>query len=370
MGVGGLSRDRGDEPQAQDTYDSIVGDLRELRVSAGVIPYAEIARRIGRHRGLVKGDGANHAPARSTVYDAFRLGRSRLNADLVGEIVQALGEDEQSLRRWKHRCYQAQASCERNDPSQAISSPDRAEPTVDTEPQTSRRSRYIYITVVLLACLLLNAFGHAIVGKLHLSLFLDMVGTAAAAIMLGPWYGVAIALLGNATGMAIHGYMALPFALVNAAGALVWGYGVRRSAWGSTLTQFFRLNLTVAVVCTIVAVPILMLGFHGGTGHEADQLTHTFTSSGQNMLIAVLFSNGITSVLDKLATGFIALIIIQGCVSRMKTVDPTFSTPVDNFFRSSDPSTLSIMWPARLYSAVYAHTFRTHTFARSCGVLP
>ena len=315
------------------------------------MPYGEIARRIGRHRGQAKSDGANHAPARSTVYDVFRLGRSRLNSDLVGEIVRALGEDEQSIRQWKHRCYRAQASHERND-CRAATAPIRIEPKIDSEPEKSHRSRYIYIPLVMLACVLLDAFGHALVGKLHLALFLDMIGTATAAIMLGPWYGVAIALLGNTTGMLIHGYMALPFALVNAAGALVWGYGVRRTAWASTLTQFFRLNLAVAVVCTLVAVPILMLGFHGGTGHESDQLTHTFTTSGQNMLSAVLFSNGLTSILDKLATGFIALIVIQGCVTRMKAVDSTFASPVDNFFRSSVRLTPRIVWLGRRYAAV------------------
>lgn len=360
-----MERENSDGFRIEDSFDSVVGDLRELRVSAGVIPYAEIARRIGRHRGLVKGDGANHAPARSTVYDAFRLGRSRLNADLVGEIVQALGEDEQSIRQWKHRCYQTQASCERSESRVAP-----VEPAVEIGPKISSRSRYILVASILFVCLSSNALGYALVGTLHLALYLDMIGTAAAAILLGPWYGVAIAVLGNATGMMIHGPMALLFALVNVAGALVWGYGVRKATWTNSFTSFFRLNLQVAVVCTLVAVPLLMVGYGGGSGHASDHLTSTFTSLGWSQLIAVLFSNGITSVLDKLATGFIALIIIQGCVSRMKTVDPAFSTPVDNFFRSSDRSTPPIMWPARLYSAVYAHTFRTHTCARSCGVLP
>lgn len=328
-----MSRDRGDESQARGTFDSIVGDLRELRVSAGVIPYAEIARRIGRHRGRLNGDGTSHAPARSTIYDAFRLGRSRLNADLLGEIVRALGEDENSVRKWKLRCYQVQASYERNDGRQAASAPDRIEKPVDIKPEKTPHSRVAYIALVMLACVLLDVFGHAIVGKLHLALYLDMIGTATAAIMLGPWYGVVIALLGNTTGMLIHGNMALPFGLVNAAGALVWGYGVRRPGWTSTLTQFFRLNLAVAAVCTIVAVPILMLGFHGGTGHESDQLTHMFTSSGQNLLSAVLLSNGTTSILDKLATGFVALVVIQGCVTRIRKVDSDFSCPVDGFSR-------------------------------------
>ncbi|MGO3032813.1 MAG: hypothetical protein ACTIH8_05620, partial [Microbacterium gubbeenense] len=169
-------------------------------------------------------------------------------------------------------------------------------------------------------------------------------------IMLGPWYGVAIALLGNSVGMLIHGSMALPFALVNAAGALVWGYGVRRSAWASTFPHFFRLNFTAAVVCTLVAVPILIVGYHGGTGHESDQLTQTLTSSGQNLVSAVLLSNGITSILDKLVTGFIALIAIQWCTLRIKSIDSEFVSPVDNFLRFAPRPTARNVWPLRDYS--------------------
>src|SRR5699024_11475941 len=54
----------------------------------------------------------------------------------------------------------------------------------------------------------LPIFGHAVVGTLHLALYLDMIGTAVSAIVLGPWYGVAVAVLGTATGTLIHGTMA------------------------------------------------------------------------------------------------------------------------------------------------------------------
>ncbi|WP_167133405.1 ECF transporter S component [Paramicrobacterium chengjingii] len=351
-----MEQERDDEAKLEGSFDGIVTDLRELRVNTGVVTYAEIARRIGRYRGQLKGDGVNDAPARSTVYDAFRLGRSRLNPELVGEIVRALGEDEQSVRQWMVRCYQVQASSERNCERDAVCTEDPVESPGITQPLKSHRSRYIYVGSVMFACVLLNAFGYALVGKLHLALYLDMVGTAVGAIMLGPWYGVAIAVLGNAAGMTIHGPMALVFALVNVAGALVWGYGVRRSTWAATFTQFFRLNLVVAVVCTLVAVPLLMLGYHGGSGHTSDQLTHTFTSSGQNLLSAVLLSNGITSILDKLATGFIALVVIQRCTSRIKSVDSEFVSPVDNFFRFALRPTTQITRPLCNYSAVLVRT--------------
>lgn len=347
-----MTRQPGDDSQAEDTFDNIVGDLRDLRVRAGVLPYAEIARRIGRHRGQVNGDGVTDAPARSTVYDAFRLGRSRLNAELVGEIVRALGEQEQSVRQWKIRCYKVQSASERDYERQLVFKKEQLEPTREGGPLKPRRSRSIYVGSVMLLCVLLNVLGYALVAKLHLALYLDMVGTAAGAILLGPWYGVAIAVLGNSVGMTIHGPMALVFSLVNVAGALVWGYGVRRPAWTARFTQFFRLSLVVAVVCTLVAVPLLMMGYHGGSGHASDQLTHTFTASGQNLLSAVLLSNGITSILDKLVTGFLALAVIQVCTSRIKAFNTHFSSPMDDFLRLELSSNVRLLSPLRIYSAV------------------
>jgi energy-coupling factor transport system substrate-specific component len=347
----------GDDPQAKDTFDAIANDLRELRINAGVLPYAEIAKRIGRHRGRVNGDGVTDAPARSTVYDAFRPGRTRLNAELVGEIVRALGEDEQAVRRWKLRCYRAQSSTERNFESEPVCTEARVEPSSEPEAPKSRRPRHIYVGAVIVACVLLDLVGHIAVGKLHLALYLDMVGTATASIMLGPWYGVATALLGNAAGMTVHGPMALPFALVNAAGALVWGYGVRRITRPASFGQLFRLNFTTAIVCTLVAVPILVLGYHGGTGHEADQLTHSFTSSGQNLLTAVLLSNGITSILDKLVTGFIALAIVQVLITRIKTVNPAYRNPVDSLFSGRYCLPIRRTFPAQAFTATQNFRF-------------
>src|SRR5699024_7423184 len=47
---------------------------------------------------------------RSTVYDCFRDGRRRLDADAVGEIALALGLPAAALDRWSRRVRQAQAA--------------------------------------------------------------------------------------------------------------------------------------------------------------------------------------------------------------------------------------------------------------------
>lgn len=328
--------DQSEGATTPDTVDRIVADLIELRTNAGVVPYAEIARRIGRRRERAGNDGPSHAPARSTIYDAFRSGRSRLDAELVGDIVIALGEDEQSARTWKIRCYSVQAANER-----------RARPTSEREapapeavaiaeriPDDATR-RILPVLGIMIACIIIDGVGHALVGTLHLALYLDMIGTAVSAIVLGPWYGVAVAILGTATGTLIHGTMALPFALVNVAGALVWGYGVRKRGAPFSFASFFTLNVRVALVCTLVAVPILLVGYHGGTGHEADRLTQTFAATGRSLVPSVLLSNVTTSLLDKLVTGFIALTLIHRLRRHGERTGLTLGVPTVSMFRAA-----------------------------------
>lgn len=302
-----------------ESFDGVASDLRALRTSAGVISYAEIVRRVAKHR-MSSGMSpeASH-PARSTVYDAFKAGRSRINAELVGEIARALGADEPEVRRWVQRCHAAMACSE----TQALvhpvegASPDQG----DTVPGPQARARTKYslrgVIGIMSIGIALNFIGHAIVGTLHLSLYLDMVGTAVVAILLGPWCGAVVAIFGSTAGFAVHGAVALPFGFVNIAGALVWGYGIRRWRLGTSVPRFFVLNLLVAVSCTLVAAPLLVWGFGGGTGHAADGITQTFESFGEPLSLAVLQSNLFTSTADKLLTGFVALAAVCAVRTRM-----------------------------------------------------
>ncbi len=82
------------------TFDQIAGDLQARRAAAGSPSYAEIALRIARIRELRGGAEAHSRPARTTVYDAFREGRRRMDTALVLDIVRALGASEAEVDEW------------------------------------------------------------------------------------------------------------------------------------------------------------------------------------------------------------------------------------------------------------------------------
>ena len=283
-------------------WDPLIEQLQSLRRSAGEPSYAEIARRIGERR---VADGASpHAAriARTTVYDAFRTGRTRVNLDLVREIVEVLGADDGRVDDWVARCV---------DPADAPVADPVADPP---EPAPARRSQ---VALLLIACVAVNLVGRALVDFLDLPIYLDMVGTAVAAIALGPWRGAAVGTATNLIGVLSSGPASIPFALVNVVGALMWGYGVRHGL-GRTLQRFLLLNVLVALACTLVAVPILLLFYDGTTGHGQDTITGTFLDLTHTLLIATGLSNVVVSLADKVISGFVALVIVSALPAALR----------------------------------------------------
>lgn len=185
------------------------------------------------------------------------------------------------------------------------------------------------IVTLIPVCVALNIVGGYIAHALRLPVYLDMIGTAISAIVLGPWWGALVGVLTNSGASLINGPTSLPFMIVNIVGALLWGYGVRSWRLGRTIPRFFLLNIIVAVACTIVAAPIIVLVFGGATGNGADALTGTFLAVGQNLVGSVFSSNILTSLADKIIGGFVALAIIEALPkSLLANVDIVKATPL------------------------------------------
>ncbi len=295
-------------------WDLLAHQLQQLRFGAGEPSYGEIARRVARRR-LEAGLGEHEARvARTTVYDAFRTGRARVNLELVREIVGALGGEDLDVDRWVAQCRRqgdapvpAPAARSTDVPESAAPHPPPPASDATALPAGPPGPRLAMALTGL--CVVANLAGRAVVDVLHLPVFLDMIGTAVAAIALGPWYGVGVGLTSNLAGTAVSGSDSIPFALVNMAGALVWGYGVRRFAMGRTLLRFMGLNVLVAMTCTLVAIPVLVLLYGGGVGHSQDVVTATFVEMTGLLEVAVGLSNMVVSLGDKIISGFVALVV-------------------------------------------------------------
>ncbi|MDF1489176.1 NB-ARC domain-containing protein [Tessaracoccus caeni] len=85
------------------SLDELVARLRARRVEAGSPSYADLALRIAEAR-VARGVARSRLPGRVTVYDCFRDGRRRIDAELLLDIVRVLGADDDEVSVWRQWC--------------------------------------------------------------------------------------------------------------------------------------------------------------------------------------------------------------------------------------------------------------------------
>ncbi|MDT3315592.1 ECF transporter S component [Microbacterium sp. KSW4-11] len=342
-----------DAERATPPHDARLHEaLQSMRFAAGGPSYAEIAARVTRLRASRVGGARSVTVARSTVYDLFRPDRTRVDRALVADVILALGGSEHDAAHWRRHAAVVNSLGHRpesvaeapappaaapetpenpDDPEQPPHDPtpsrrhtatqrDADEPrTLDPRPPRTTASRVGVMAIIIALCTLANVVGGQLVLWSSLPLFLDMVGTAIASIVLGPWYGVLVAIATQLTGAAYHSSpIGLPFTAVGIVGALLWGYGTRSWGLGRTPVRFFVLTVMVALACTLVATPITLAVYGGYSAHVAtvaftDQLLHL----GDALWTAVLSANLVSSLIDKMISGFIALTVGSSLVHRI-----------------------------------------------------
>ncbi|MBX6350679.1 MAG: hypothetical protein IRZ11_04115 [Clostridia bacterium] len=170
-------------------------------------------------------------------------------------------------------------------------------------------ARRAYLTVVPIAAVVNIVLG-ILDQALHLPIFLDAVGTAVAALALGPWGGMLAGIIGQlVTAFAFHP-VALFFTPVNLATAVVWGVGGRLGL-ARTWPKAFLLGVAVALAASIVTAPTVVAVFGGAAPGLSGFFTFVLTASGMGVLAAAFLSNLGWSLLDKVLSTFLALAILR-----------------------------------------------------------
>ena len=167
------------------------------------------------------------------------------------------------------------------------------------------------IVTLVPAAAALDIVGGVLTTSIGLPIYLDTIGTCVAAIVLGPWWGALAGILANLGGAVFLSPTNIPFGLVNALAALMWGYGVRTFLLGRNPYTYFGLNAAVGVATGAVGALIALVVFGGTTGHPSDALTAALVQAGEALREAVLTSSVLTSLGDKIIAGFVALAIIR-----------------------------------------------------------
>jgi energy-coupling factor transport system substrate-specific component len=260
---------------------------------------------------------------RSTVYDAFRTGRSRLNASLVGEIVCALGLSDEQAAAWRERC----ANARKASPAPAAEhAPAFDSAPTDVGSYLQKRPPRLSAPVILLLAIAVNLLGSLLRQVGHLPIHGDMIGTALVSIVLGPWAGALAGVVTQTALVPFYGTGVLPFAFVQVVGALIWGYGARAFGLTRSMPRMAVLNLVTGFCCTLVAVPILLGIFDGQALHASiGQMVETFRTDGYAAAGALFTSNLIVSLIDKMLSGFVALAIAHSAALISRPGSPAHS---------------------------------------------
>jgi energy-coupling factor transport system substrate-specific component len=154
-----------------------------------------------------------------------------------------------------------------------------------------------------------NFVGGNLASLLKLPLYLDTIGTIFASMLCGPWIG---ALAGGLTNIinGIANPVNFAFIPVNVVVGLVTGFLARGnmfSAWWKLLISIVLMTLA----SIISAAPIVVLMFGGITGGGTSIIAATLMATGTNIWVAVMGSDGIFTVLDRLISFFISWFVIK-----------------------------------------------------------
>lgn len=163
--------------------------------------------------------------------------------------------------------------------------------------------------LIILLCVLLNRAGLFVSETFTVGLFLDMIGTCIAAIMLGPWQGALVGLVSSGLMELNPPHPGTVFVLVNITGALLWGYGVRRFNMGNDFRRFVRLGMLIGLICSCLGTPLGLMVRELNESGALDGPVSALQEAGVPLVVALGLLNVVYSVLDKILAGTIALVI-------------------------------------------------------------
>lgn len=181
--------------------------------------------------------------------------------------------------------------------------------------ETKKAKRTIKEDFTMLAILIIpiavavNFVGGQLASVLKLPMYLDTIGTIFAAMLCGPWVGAVAGVLTNiCTGIANPVNFA--FIPVNLGMGLVVGFLARGNMF-SVWWKWFLSMVIMAATSIIISAPIVVYVFGGVTGGGTSIITATLMAAGTNIWAAFLGTEGIFTVLDRIISYVLSLLVIR-----------------------------------------------------------
>ncbi|MCQ2538834.1 MAG: HD domain-containing protein [Acetatifactor sp.] len=150
-------------------------------------------------------------------------------------------------------------------------------------------------------CILINYFGKYLTSQIPAPLWLDSVGTAIAAYMMGPVCG---AIVGASVNI-IYGFMdpmSFIYAITNAAVGITIGLCAKRKMMEKYYSVVTTCSLAT-IVATVISAPINCIFYHGLTGNVwGDGIYHMLVNWEMPWVFSAVIAEFFLDFLDKLLT--------------------------------------------------------------------
>ncbi|GGC75209.1 membrane protein [Thalassobacillus devorans] len=167
-----------------------------------------------------------------------------------------------------------------------------------------------FVVAMIPAGIALNWVANSIVEMLKLPLFLNNIGTVLNAIVLGPLWGGATALMTNVILALIVRWTYIPFALVGILVAFL-SYFFYKKGWFKKGWKVVVSGAFTGIVASALATVVSVYVFGGFSGHTVDVLTAGLIASGQQIFNAAFIANIPGTVADKVLTFWIVWMILK-----------------------------------------------------------
>jgi len=163
----------------------------------------------------------------------------------------------------------------------------------------------------------LNAGVGFIVQLLKLPIYLDLIGSVLAVVLLGPVYGVVVAVLG----IMVLGILTVPTAFAYVGTAVVvtlFAYFFHRFGYLKKWPQTIVFGLLLGVISAVMSAPVTVYLFGGISFVGADAATAFFRATGKTIFNSVFLGGLATDPADKVLLSIICFILIQRLPERLK----------------------------------------------------
>ena len=182
------------------------------------------------------------------------------------------------------------------------------------------KMRTTYMAILIPLGIAINFVGGQIASRLALPLFLDSIGTAIVAAIMGPFVGAVSGVGFNIISSIIGGnILSSLFGICNIATAFIVGFMTRAGKF-KTVVHVIIATVAVALANALLGAPIAVVVYGGIQGGGVDLLVAGMLSLGRDILSAAFLARVPINLVDKGIAVFAAWLILMRLPDSLKNL--------------------------------------------------